>query len=84
MADPAATLVTLRDLRRLGVRLALDDIGTGYSSLSHQEQAGERASSQRRRLLTRVRGVRFVFADPVRPKPAPPTGVGRAGRALTF
>ena len=35
MADPAATLVTLRDLRRLGVRLALDDFGTGYSSLSH-------------------------------------------------
>ena len=35
MADPASTLVTLRDLRRLGVRLALDDFGTGYSSLSH-------------------------------------------------
>jgi diguanylate cyclase (GGDEF)-like protein len=35
MADPAGTLVTLRDLRRLGVRLALDDFGTGYSSLSH-------------------------------------------------
>ena len=35
MADPAATLVALRDLRRLGVRLALDDFGTGYSSLSH-------------------------------------------------
>jgi len=35
MADPAATLVALRDLRRLGVRLGLDDFGTGYSSLSH-------------------------------------------------
>jgi diguanylate cyclase (GGDEF)-like protein len=35
MSDPAATSVTLRDLRRLGVRLALDDFGTGYSSLSH-------------------------------------------------
>jgi diguanylate cyclase (GGDEF)-like protein len=35
MADPASTLVTLRNLRRLGVRLALDDFGTGYSSLSH-------------------------------------------------
>ena len=35
MADPAATLVTLRELRRLGVRLALDDFGTGHSSLSH-------------------------------------------------
>jgi diguanylate cyclase (GGDEF)-like protein len=33
MADPAATLVTLRELRRLGVRLALDDFGTGHSSL---------------------------------------------------
>jgi EAL domain-containing protein (putative c-di-GMP-specific phosphodiesterase class I) len=35
MADPAATLATLRELRRLGVRLALDDFGTGYSSFSH-------------------------------------------------
>ena len=35
MADPAATMVTLRELRRLGVRLALDDFGTGHSSLSH-------------------------------------------------
>ena len=35
MADPAATLATLRDLRRLGVRLALDDFGTGYSSFGH-------------------------------------------------
>jgi diguanylate cyclase (GGDEF)-like protein len=35
MSDPAATSVTLRDLRRLGVRLALDDFGTGHSSLSH-------------------------------------------------
>ena len=35
MADPAATLITLDELRRLGVRLALDDFGTGYSSLSH-------------------------------------------------
>jgi len=35
MSDPAATSVTLQELRRLGVRLALDDFGTGYSSLSH-------------------------------------------------
>jgi diguanylate cyclase (GGDEF)-like protein len=35
MADPAATMLTLRELRRLGVRLALDDFGTGHSSLSH-------------------------------------------------
>ena len=35
MADPAAALASLHDLRRLGVRLALDDFGTGYSSLSH-------------------------------------------------
>jgi diguanylate cyclase (GGDEF)-like protein len=35
MSDPAATCVTLGELRRLGVRLALDDFGTGHSSLSH-------------------------------------------------
>ena len=35
MADPAAALAALHDLRRLGVRLALDDFGTGYASLSH-------------------------------------------------
>ena len=35
IADPAATLATLRELRRLGVRLALDDFGTGYSSFGH-------------------------------------------------
>jgi len=35
MSDPAATSVTLQELRRLGVRLGLDDFGTGYSSLSH-------------------------------------------------
>jgi diguanylate cyclase (GGDEF)-like protein len=35
MSDPAATSLTLQELRRLGVRLALDDFGTGYSSLSH-------------------------------------------------
>ena len=35
MHDPAATIETLGELRRLGVRLALDDFGTGYSSLSH-------------------------------------------------
>jgi EAL domain-containing protein (putative c-di-GMP-specific phosphodiesterase class I) len=35
MHDPTATIETLGNLRRLGVRLALDDFGTGYSSLSH-------------------------------------------------
>jgi len=30
-----ATLVTLEQLRALGVRIALDDFGTGYSSLSY-------------------------------------------------
>ncbi len=33
--DGEATLATLHQLRRLGVRIALDDFGTGYSSLSY-------------------------------------------------
>jgi diguanylate cyclase (GGDEF)-like protein len=32
--DPDATAATLQGLRRLGVRLALDDFGVGYSSLT--------------------------------------------------
>jgi len=32
-ADPEATLATMTELRRLGVRFALDDFGTGRSSL---------------------------------------------------
>jgi diguanylate cyclase (GGDEF)-like protein len=35
MADPETTLATLRELRLLGVSLAVDDFGTGYSSLSY-------------------------------------------------
>jgi len=35
MSDAAATGVTLRALRALGVRLVLDDFGTGYSSLAY-------------------------------------------------
>ncbi len=31
----ALTLVTLQEVRNLGISLALDDFGTGYSSLSH-------------------------------------------------
>jgi diguanylate cyclase (GGDEF)-like protein/PAS domain S-box-containing protein len=33
MQDPGAAAVTLGELRRLGVRIAVDDFGTGYSSL---------------------------------------------------
>jgi EAL domain-containing protein (putative c-di-GMP-specific phosphodiesterase class I) len=36
--DPLAVTGRLRDLRALGVRLAVDDFGTGYSSLSHLRQ----------------------------------------------
>ena len=35
MADPQKTAATLKDLRSLGVRLAVDDFGTGYSSLAY-------------------------------------------------
>ena len=35
MEDPAQSLTTLRELKALGVKLALDDFGMGYSSLSY-------------------------------------------------
>jgi EAL domain-containing protein (putative c-di-GMP-specific phosphodiesterase class I) len=35
MQDSDATLRALRQLRELGVRIAMDDFGTGYSSLSY-------------------------------------------------
>src|SRR5262245_51730186 len=35
MRNTFATLTTLHQLRKLGVRIALDDFGTGYSSLSY-------------------------------------------------
>jgi diguanylate cyclase (GGDEF)-like protein len=35
MRDPVATVVTLNELKSLGIRLAVDDFGTGYSSLSY-------------------------------------------------
>jgi diguanylate cyclase (GGDEF)-like protein/PAS domain S-box-containing protein len=33
--DPEIAVVTLNELRELGVRIAMDDFGTGYSSLSY-------------------------------------------------
>ncbi|WP_236020394.1 EAL domain-containing protein [Sabulicella rubraurantiaca] len=35
LLEDSASLRTLEELRRLGVRLAMDDFGTGYSSLSY-------------------------------------------------
>ncbi|MDG2521828.1 EAL domain-containing protein [Caulobacter segnis] len=35
LADNAANLELLHDLRKLGVRISMDDFGTGYSSLSY-------------------------------------------------
>jgi diguanylate cyclase (GGDEF)-like protein/PAS domain S-box-containing protein len=38
MRNSAASAATLKELKELGVRLAVDDFGTGYSSLSHLKQ----------------------------------------------
>ncbi len=39
LADDAdASIATLRELRALGVQIAVDDFGTGYSSLSYLRQ----------------------------------------------
>lgn len=38
MADPAAARETLLELKRLNVKLFIDDYGTGYSSLSYLQQ----------------------------------------------
>jgi EAL domain-containing protein (putative c-di-GMP-specific phosphodiesterase class I) len=38
IADDDAALVTLNQLRALGVHIALDDFGTGYSSLSYLQR----------------------------------------------
>lgn len=38
MRDSEATLLRLRELKELGVRLAVDDFGTGYSSLAYLQR----------------------------------------------
>jgi diguanylate cyclase (GGDEF)-like protein len=38
LAETAATLAILHQLRGLGVRIAMDDFGTGYSSLSYLQK----------------------------------------------
>ncbi len=38
LADDPAAILTLRELRRLGVRIALDDFGTGFSSLTYLQR----------------------------------------------
>jgi EAL domain-containing protein (putative c-di-GMP-specific phosphodiesterase class I) len=35
MQNAEATIMTLRELKRLGVRISIDDFGIGYSSLSY-------------------------------------------------
>jgi len=38
MEDAVTAIVTLRDLRALGITLAIDDFGTGYASLTYLKQ----------------------------------------------
>ena len=38
MQDTDATLVMLREIKALGVRIAMDDFGTGYSSLAYLQR----------------------------------------------
>ncbi|MBW3636216.1 MAG: EAL domain-containing protein, partial [Armatimonadetes bacterium] len=38
MEDAEATVTTLEELKKLGVKLAIDDFGTGYSSLAYIER----------------------------------------------
>jgi diguanylate cyclase (GGDEF)-like protein len=38
MADPERALAVLRRLKRLGVKLSIDDYGSGYSSLAYLQQ----------------------------------------------
>jgi diguanylate cyclase (GGDEF)-like protein len=38
MRDPAAIAARLRQIKQLGVRIAVDDFGTGYSSMAYLQQ----------------------------------------------
>ncbi|WP_151446544.1 EAL domain-containing protein [Lacisediminimonas profundi] len=40
MGDPEAAILTMHELRELGVKLAIDDFGTGYSSMSYLSRLG--------------------------------------------
>ena len=83
MADAARSQQVMAGLRRLGVRLSIDDYGTGYSSLSYlRALPGRRAQArpQLRQLPDHRRAGRGDRAQHPAAQPRPRHEHGRRGR----